>query len=273
MTEVIAGKTAGVVKGMLDVDALRGEVEAGTIDTILTAFTDMQGRLFGKRVEGEFFLEESLSHGIEGCNYLLALDMEMDPIPGYEIASWERGYGDFSLRPDFATLRRIPWLEATAMVLADVAWNDGSPVRPSPRQVLKAQVERARGLGFEPMFGSELEFFLLRDTYAEAHQKGYRDLTPSVPYILDYHLLATSYDEPFLRAVRNGMRGAGIPVESSKGEAWPGQHEINFRFADAVAMADNHAVYKPGIKEIAHQHGCSVTFMAKPDHSWIGSSC
>jgi glutamine synthetase len=154
-----------------------------------------------------------------------------------------------------------------------VSWNDGSPVRPSPRQVLKAQVERARGLGFEPMFGSELEFFLLRETYAEAHRQGYRDLTPSVPYILDYHLLATSYDEPFLRAVRNGMYGAGIPVESSKGEAWPGQHEINFRYADAVTMADNHAVYKNGIKEIAQQRGCSVTFMAKPDHTWIGSSC
>ena len=259
---------------MLSLEELTQEAHAGRIDTVVVAFTDMQGRLLGKRLHVEHFLDEiAPGEPVEGCNYLLALDMEMDPIPGYEIASWEGGYGDFSLRPDFTTLRRIPWLEATALVLADVAWNDGSPVRPSPRQILKAQVERARGLGFEPMFGSELEFFLLRDTYAEAHQKGYRDLTPSVPYILDYHLLATSYDEPFLRAVRNGMRGAGIPVESSKGEAWPGQHEINFRFADAVAMADNHAVYKLGIKEMAHQRGCSVTFMAKPDHTWIGSSC
>ena len=197
----------------------------------------------------------------------------MDPVPGYEMASWERGYGDFAMVPDFATLRRIPWLEGTAMVLCDVAWNDGSPVRPSPRQVLKAQVERARALGFEAMFGSELEFYLIKETYAQAHEQHYRGLTPSVPYILDYHILATSYDEPFIRAVRNGMQAAGIKVESSKGEAWPGQQEINFRFSDAVTMADNHTIYKNGIKELAHQHGCSVTFMAKPDHTWIGSSC
>jgi len=175
--------------------------------------------------------------------------------------------------PDFETLRIVPWLDATAMVLCDVAWHDKKPVRPSPRQVLRAQIERARKLGFEPMFGSELEFYLLKETYAEAHAKHYVDLTPSVPYILDYHVLATTYDEPFIRAVRKGMKAAGIQVESSKGEAWPGQQEINFRFSDALTMADNHVIYKNGIKEIAHQHGCSVTFMAKPDHRWIGSSC
>jgi glutamine synthetase len=251
-------------------EAARG----GDVDTVVVAFTDMQGRLLGKRLHVEHFLEDvGPGHPVEACNYLLAVDMEMDTVPGYQIASWERGYGDFALAPDLATLRRIPWLEATAMVLCDVAWHDGSPVRPSPRQVLRAQVERARALGFEPMFGSELEFFLLKQTYAEAHARHYRDLTPSVPYILDYHVLAATYDEPFLRAVRNGMHAAGIRVESSKGEAWPGQHEINFRYADAVTMADNHTVYKNGIKEIAHQHGCSVTFMAKPDHTWIGSSC
>jgi glutamine synthetase len=199
--------------------------------------------------------------------------MEMDPVPGYEIASWERGYGDFVLVPDLATLRRIPWLEATALVLCDVAWHDGSPVAPSPRQVLRRQVERAQAMGFTPMFGSELEFFLLRESYAEAHAKHYRDLTPSVPYILDYHVLATTYDEPLLRQIRNGMHGAGIRVESSKGEAWPGQQEVNFRYADALTMADNHAVYKNGAKEIAHLNGCSITFMAKPDHTWIGNSC
>jgi glutamine synthetase len=199
--------------------------------------------------------------------------MEMDPVPGYEIASWERGYGDFDLRPDLSTLRRIPWLEATALVLCDVAWNDGSPVRPSPRQVLTAQVERAREHGFEVMVGSELEFYLLRETYEEAHRKHYDDLTPSVPYILDYHILASTYDEPLLRQIRNGMYGAGIRVETSKGEAWPGQHEINFRYSDAITMADNHVVYKNGAKEIAHLNGCSITFMAKPDHTWIGSSC
>src|SRR4051794_9562149 len=238
------------------------------------AFTDMQGRLLGKRLHRDFFFEQvDHGHGTEGCNYLLALDMEMDPVPGYEIASWERGYGDFELLPDITTLRRIPWLEATAMVQCDVAWPDGSPVRPSPRQVLRGQIERARGHGFEPMVGSELEFYLLRESYEEAHRKHYADLTPSVPYILDYHILAASYDEPLLRQIRNGMHGAGIRVESSKGEAWPGQQEINFRYANALTMADNHVVYKNGAKEIAHLNGCSITFMAKPDKTWIGNSC
>jgi glutamine synthetase len=259
---------------MLTVKELSALVDSGEIDTVVVAFTDMQGRLMGKRMEAHFFVEETEANNpIEGCNYLLALEMEMDPVPGYEMASWERGYGDFSMVPDFATMRRIPWLEGTALVLCDVAWNDGTPVRPSPRQVLKAQVERSRALGFEPMFGSELEFYLIKETFAEAHEKHYRGLTPSVPYILDYHILATSYDEPFIRAVRNGMQAAGIKVENSKGEAWPGQQEINFRYSDAVTMADDHVIYKNGIKELANQHGCSVTFMAKPDHTWIGSSC
>jgi glutamine synthetase len=258
---------------MLSADELRADVESGAIDTVVVAFTDMQGRLLGKRLHAEFFLEDALDHGVEGCNYLLALEMEMDPVPGYGIASWEQGYGDFRLVPDLATLRRIPWLEATALVLCDVGWHDGSPVAPSPRQVLKRQVERANALGYEPMVGSELEFFLLQESYAEAHAKHFRDLTPSVPYILDYHVLATTYDEPLIRQIRNGMQGAGIRVESSKGEAWPGQHEINFRFDDAVTMADNHTVYKNGAKELAHLNGRSITFMAKPDHTWIGNSC
>ena len=191
---------------MLTVDELTSAVEDGSIDTVVVAFTDMQGRLMGKRVHGEFFVEEDVAeHGLEACDYLLALDMEMDPVPGYELANWEKGYGDFALRPDLATLRRVPWLEATALVLCDVHWHDGRPVNPSPRQVLKRQVERARELGFEPMFGSELEFYLFRESYADAHAKGYRDLTPSVPYILDYHVLATTYDEPFIRQIRNGM--------------------------------------------------------------------
>jgi glutamine synthetase len=256
---------------VLTLDELRDDT---SIDTVIMAFTDMQGRLLGKRLHRDFFLEKvEHGHGTEGCNYLLALDMEMDPVPGYEIASWERGYGDFDLVPDLSTLRRIPWLEATALILCDVAWGDGSPVRPSPRQVLRAQLERAAAHGFDVMVGSELEFYLLRESYEQAHRQGYRELTPSVPYILDYHILATTYDEPLLRQIRNGMQGAGIAVETSKGEAWPGQQEINFRFSDALAMADNHVVYKNGAKEIAHLNGCSVTFMSKPDHTWIGSSC
>jgi glutamine synthetase len=259
---------------MLTPDELKSAVEDGSIDTVIVAFTDMQGRLMGKRLMGEFFVEENVAeHGVEGCNYLLALDMEMDPKPGYQIASWERGYGDFGLVPDMATLRLTPWLEATALVLCDVVWHDGTPVAPSPRQVLKRQVDRAAMLGFTPMFGSELEFYLLQETYAEAHAKHYLDLTPSVPYILDYHILASTYDEPFIRQVRNAMQGAGMRVETSKGEAWPGQHEINFRYADALTMADNHAVYKNGAKEIAFLNGCSITFMAKPFESWIGNSC
>ena len=255
---------------MLTLDGLRADE---SLDTVVVAFTDMQGRLAGKRLHRDFFLDGGYEHGTEGCNYLLALEMEMDPVPGYEIASWEQGYGDFVLKPDLASMRQIPWLEGTALVLCDVLWHDGSPVAPSPRQVLKRQVARAEELGFTAKFGSELEFFLFKETYDEVRDMHFRGLTPSVPYILDYHVLAASYDEPFLRAVRNGMVGAGIPVESSKGEAWPGQHEINFRYADAVTMADNHVVYKNGIKELAHQHGVSVTFMAKPDHTWVGSSC
>jgi glutamine synthetase len=234
----------------------------------------MQGRLMGKRLDAEFFLEElDAGHEVEGCNYLLALEMEMDPVPGYSIASWERGYGDFGLDPDLGTLRRIPWHEGTVLVLCDVQWHDGSPVAPSPRQVLKAQVEKARALGYDAAFGSELEFFLFRESYEEAYAKHFRDLTPSVPYILDYHVLASGYDEPFLRQIRLQMKAAGLKVESSKGEAWPGQHEINFRYADALKTADDHVIYKTGGKEIAHQHGLAITFMAKPDHRWVGSSC
>ncbi|MGZ4462949.1 MAG: glutamine synthetase family protein [Gaiellaceae bacterium] len=274
MTEWGAGPAGSPQeRGMLTLEELREEVERGAIDTVVAAFTDMQGRLIGKREHAAFFLAETAEHGLEGCNYLMALDMDMDPQPGYAMASWERGYGDFVMRPDLATLRRLPWLEGTALVLCDVVWEDGSPVVASPRQVLAAQVERARALGLEPMIGSELEFYLFKESYAEAHAKHFRGLTPSVPYILDYHILATTFDEPLIRQIRNGMVGAGIPVESSKGEAWPGQQEINFRFTDALGMADNHTIYKNGAKEIAHANGCSITFMAKPDHEWIGNSC
>jgi glutamine synthetase len=253
---------------MLTVDELRADVERGTVDTVVAAFTDMQGRLMGKRLHAEFFLDElGAGHELEGCNYLLALDMEMDPQPGYASASWERGYGDFGLRPDLTTLRRVPWHEASVLVLCDI------DLAVSPRQVLKSVLERASGLGFEAKVGSELEFFLFRESFEEARAKHYRDLTPSVPYILDYNILASGYDEPFLRRVRNEMQGAGMVVEGSKGEAWPGQHELNFKYADALKAADDHTIFKTGLKAIAHQHGMSVTFMAKPDHTWIGSSC
>jgi glutamine synthetase len=263
----------GTVRGMLSLEDLRREVEAGGIDTIVTAFTDMQGRLIGKRIQGEFFLEDVADHAIEGCNYLLALDMEMEPVPGYDMANWEKGYGDFKIVPDMSTLRRIPWLEGTALVLCDVRWEDDSPVAASPRQMLIAQYERARQLGFLPMLASELEFYVYKQSYAEAHEKGFRDLTPTIPYILDYHVLATTMDESFMRQIRHGMQGAGIPVEFSKGEAWYGQQELNWRYADAVTSADRHTVYKNGVKEIAFLNGLSATFMAKPSEKDIGSSC
>jgi len=258
---------------MLSLDDLRKEVGEGAIDTVVTAFTDMQGRLFGKRIQAEYFLDDVVEHGVEGCNYLLALDMEMEPVPGYEMANWEGGYGDFGIVPDMATLRRVPWLDRTALVLCDVANHDGSPVVASPRQILIAQFERAAKMGYTPLFASELEFYLYKESYAEAHAKDYRDLTPTIPYILDYHILATTMDEQYLGAIRRGMQGAGIPVEFSKGEAWYGQHEVNTRYADAVTSADRHTIYKNGVKEIAFLNGVSATFMAKPSEKDIGSSC
>jgi glutamine synthetase len=263
----------GTVRGMLSLEDLRQDVETGAIDTIVTAFTDMQGRLIGKRIQAEYFFEDVVDHAIEGCNYLLALDMEMEPVPGYEMANWEKGYGDFKIVPDMSTLRRTPWLEGTALVLCDVVWEDDTPVTASPRQVLIAQYERARKLGFLPMLASELEFYVFKQSYAEANEQGYRDLTPTIPYILDYHVLATTMDEPFMRQIRHGMQGAGIPVEFSKGEAWYGQHELNVRYADAVTSADRHTIYKNGVKEIAYLNGLAATFMAKPSEKDIGSSC
>jgi glutamine synthetase len=263
----------GGTAGMLSLDDLRKEVRDGTIDTVVTAFTDMQGRLFGKRIQAEYFLDDVVEEGVEGCNYLLALDMEMDPIPGYEMANWEDGYGDFAFVPDMGTLRRIPWLDRTALVLCDVANHDGSPVVASPRQILIAQYDRAQKMGYTPMFASELEFYLYKESYAEAHDKDYRGLTPTIPYILDYHVLATTMDEQYLGPIRRGMNAAGIPIEFSKGEAWYGQHEVNTRYADAVTSADRHTIYKNGVKEIAFLNGVSATFMAKPSEKDIGSSC
>ncbi len=258
---------------MLSLEQLGTEAEAGTIDTVVTAFTDMQGRLVGKRIEVSYFLDQVVDHGVEGCDYLLALDMEMDPVPGYEMANWERGYGDFGIVPDLATLRRVPWLDRTALVVCDVAGHDGSPVAASPRQILIAQYERAHEQGYTPLFASELEFYLYKESYAQAHDQDYRGLTPTIPYILDYHILATTMDENVLGPIRRGMQGAGIPVEFSKGEAWYGQHEVNTRYADAVTSADRHTIYKNGVKEISFLHGVSATFMAKPSEKDIGSSC
>src|SRR5580700_9279445 len=257
---------------MLSLDGLRGAVGAGTIDTVVLAFTDMQGRLQGKRVSAEFFLEEVVSHHAEGCNYLLAVDIDMNTVDGYEMSSWERGYGDFVLIPDLATMRDLPWHEASALVLADLAWTDGSPVVASPRQVLKAQTDRLAARGWTAFAGTELEFCVYRDSFEDAQAKAYRDLTPVNLYNVDYSILGTGRVEPLMRRIRLGMSGAGMYVESSKGECNLGQHEIAFRYADALTTCDNHSIYKTGAKEIAAQDGMSLTFMAKPN-AREGNSC
>ena len=245
----------GGTAGMLSLEELRSTADAGEIDTVVTAFTDMQGRLIGKRIDVSYFLDQVVDHGIEGCDYLLALDMEMDPVPGYEMANWEKGYGDFGISPDLATLRRIPWLDRTALLVCDVVGHDGAPIAASPRQILIAQYERAHEMGYTPLFASELEFYLYKESYAQAHEQDYRDLTPTIPYILDYHILATTMDEDVIGQIRRGMQHAGIPVEFTKGEAWHGQHELNMRYADAITSADRHTIYKNGVKEIAFLNG------------------
>ncbi|WP_328461444.1 glutamine synthetase family protein [Actinoplanes sp. NBC_00393] len=256
----------------MDLEELDVSVDNGSIDTVLLALTDMQGRLQGKRLHGRYFLDEVVSGGSEGCNYLLAVDVDMNTVDGYEMSSWSTGYGDFVMRPDFATLRRVPWLPGTAMVLADLTDTSGRPVPPSPRQILRRQLERLAAHGLTAYAGTELEFVLYRDSYEHAFTKGYRDLVPANQYNVDYSILGTSRVEPLLRRIRNEMYGAGLVPESAKGECNFGQHEIAFRYADALTAADHHVIYKNGAKEIAAQEGMSLTFMAKPNDR-EGNSC
>lgn len=261
-------------RGHLSLDELRTAVEDGTIDTVIVAATDLQGRLVGKRVTGWYFLDEIADHGVEACNYLLAVDVDMTPLPGFEFANWDQGYGDIGFVPDYGTLRVVPWLEATALVLCDIVDHDHrAPVPMSPRQILRAQVERAGAAGFVPHIGAELEFFLFKDSYAELARSSYRDPHPHSDWIEDYHIFQTTRDEYLIRRIRNAMDACGIPVEFSKGEAGYGQHEINLRFAEALEMADRQVIYKNGVKEIAASEGRSVTFMAKYSADDVGSSC
>jgi glutamine synthetase len=269
MTDLHAGAAR---PGMLSLDELRRLVADDEIDTVILALTDMQGRLQGKRLSAEFFLAEVVEHYSEGCNYLLAVDTDMNTVDGYEMSSWARGYGDFVMQPDMATLRRIPWHPGTALVTADLTWLDGAPVVASPRQILRAQTARLAERGLVALAGTELEFVVYNDTYQQAWAKNYRDLSPANDYNVDYSILGTSRIEPLLRRLRNGMTGAGMYVESAKGECNLGQHEIAFRYADAVTTCDNHSIYKTGAKEIAAQDGMSVTFMAKPNDR-EGNSC
>ncbi|MDX6235921.1 MAG: glutamine synthetase [Kribbellaceae bacterium] len=258
--------------GKLTVQELRDMVAAGHVDTVLVAITDMQGRLQGKRCGARYFLEEVVPHGTEGCNYLLAVDVDMNTVAGYEMSSWERGYGDLLMAPDLSTLRLLPWLESTALVLCDIQWLDGRPMPASPRQVLKAQLKRLAERGLKAYVGTELEFIVFNDTFESAWDKAYRGLEPANQYNVDYSLLGTSRIEPLLRDIRNSMTGSGMYVESAKGECNLGQHEIAFRYDEALATCDNHSIYKTGAKEIAAQHRQSLTFMAKYDER-EGNSC
>ncbi|QDI72043.1 glutamine synthetase [Streptomyces calvus] len=256
----------------LAVEELHALVAGGEIDTVVLAFPDMQGRLQGKRFAARFFLDEVLEHGTEGCNYLLAVDADMNTVDGYAMSSWERGYGDFAMHADLATLRRVPWNEGTALVIADLAWDDGAPVVAAPRQILRRQLDRLAELGLTAQVGTELEFIVFKDTYEQAWDAGYRGLTPANQYNIDYSVLGTGRIEPLLRRIRNEMAGAGLTVESAKGECNPGQHEIAFRYDEALVTCDQHAVYKTGAKEIAAQEGLSITFMAKYNER-EGNSC
>ncbi|MEY9835374.1 glutamine synthetase family protein [Streptacidiphilus sp. EB103A] len=256
----------------LSVQDLRRLVASGEIHTVAVAFTDMQGRLQGKRFAAGFFLDDTLAHGAEGCAYLLAVDVELNTVDGYPMASWDTGYGDFALVPDLATLRRTPWQPGTALVTADLAWHDGTPVPASPRQILRRQLDRLAEHGLTAWAGTELEFIVFRDSFEDAWKSGYRELTPANQYNADYSLLATARIEPLLARIRNEMGAAGMVVESAKGECNLGQHEIAFRYDDALTTCDQHSVYKTGAKEIAAQEGMSLTFMAKYNER-EGNSC
>jgi glutamine synthetase len=256
----------------MKLEELRSRVEAGEIDTVLIALCDMQGRLQGKRLTARHFVDEVLEHGAEGCNYLLAVDVDMNTVDGYAMSSWERGYGDFVLKPDLDTLRLVPWQEGTAMVMCDLAWEDGSDVVASPRQILRRQLARLAERGWSANAGTELEFMVFRETYESAWHKAYRDLEPANLYNVDYSMLGTARIEPLIRRIRNAMEGAGMAVENSKGECNFGQHEINFHYAEALRTADDHSIYKNAAKEIAAQEGMAISFMAKFDER-EGSSC
>ena len=257
--------------GMLTPDELKSEAAAGRIDTVVVAMTDMAGQLIGKRFHADFFLDGAATE-THACNYLLANDIDMEPVPGFKAASWNQGYGDFVLKPDLATLRRIPWLPGTALVLADVLDHHHHPVPHSPRAVLKRQLARIEALKMQAFCASELEFYLFDESYEAIAAKRFHEPKTSGSYIQDYHIFQTTKEEPVMRAIRNGLHAAGIPVENSKGEWGPGQEEINVRYTDALTMADRHVILKNGIKEIAHAQGKAVTFMAKWRYDLAGSS-
>ena len=258
---------------MITIETLPHQIESGAIDTVVVAFPDLQGRPVGKRVTGRFFLDHVLHHGIEACDYLLAVDVDVEPLPGYEFANWETGYGDVHAVIDPSTIRILPWIPGTAMVVCDLLTTAGEPVEVSPRQVLRRQLERAAAHGFEVKCATELEFYLFRDSFEEAAAGKWQDLSPHADGIEDYQLLQTTREEYVIGRIRNEMLAAGLPVEFSKGEAGKGQHEINLTYGGALEVADRHLVFKNGVKEIAAQEGRAATFMAKWSMDEVGSSC
>ena len=256
----------------MDLKELEKAVKDGSIDTVLLGFADMQGRFQGKRLVADHFLEEVVSHGAEACNYLLAVDVDMNTVAGYAMSSWEQGYGDFEMKPDFDTLRLVPWHEGTAMCIADLQWHGERPVAASPRQILRRQLDRLAERGWTALAATELEFIVFRDTYEEAWRKAYRDLEPANLYNVDYSMLGTSRVEPLIGRIRRELARAGLAVENSKGECNFGQHEINFTYEDALGAADTHTIYKNAAKEIASQEGMSITYMPKFNER-EGNSC
>jgi glutamine synthetase len=257
----------------MNLNELRAKVEEGDIDTVVVVIPDVFGRLVGKRFTGRFFLENVVEHGTHACNYLLTVNIEMDPMDGFQLANWEAGFGDFAMAPDFLTLREIPWQPGAALVLCDLTRESGERVAEAPRSLLRQQIEALQDAGFTCMIASELEFYLFNNAYSDAFASGYRNLSPSSDYRIDYHTMQPARDEGLFRAVRNMMCDAGVPVESSKGEWGRGQHEVNFIYDEPIPIADMHVLFKQGIKEIAAQQNRSITFMAKPTMSEAGSSC
>ena len=264
--------TSDRISGMLTREELLDEIERGQIETVLAAFPDMYGRLMGKRITGHFFRDRVAEGGMHACDYLLTVDMEMDPVPGYRLANWEEGYGDFHLVPDFSTLRRAAWLLKTALVLCDMWTDDGRPVEEAPRRVLARQLRRAREAGFSVMAGSEIELYCFDDSYETARQKRFHDLQPLGAYIEDYHLFQGTKEDALIGGIRKALDESGIPVEFSKGEWGPGQQEINLEYSDALVQSDRNVIYKHAAKEIAFFQNKAVSFMAKWDEKLAGSS-
>ena len=257
----------------MNLKTLAGQIRSGAIDTVIVAAPDVYGRLMGKRFTASFFLDQVAAHGTHGCNYLLTVNLEMDPQDGFTLANWEKGFGDFELRPDATTYRLLPWQPGAALVLCDFHHAKGQLVEEAPRSVLQRQLAALAADGLKAYVASELEFFLFQDSYPAAFNARYHGLTPASEYRIDYHTFQPTRDEEFFRAVRNGMAGAGVPIESSKGEWGRGQHELNFTYTEPLAMGDRHVIFKQGLKEMAAARGRSVSFMAKYSAAEAGNSC